>query len=55
MELDKEIRKLLSVYGTRSLLETLIDQYTDGVQDYEIRLTEDLQKTLHNYESRYDK
>ncbi len=53
LELNLEIRKLLSKHGTKRFLEELIDQYVDGVQDYEIRLTEDLQKTLDNYENRY--
>ena len=54
MELNLQIRKLLSQYGTRRFLEELIDQYIDGTEDYEIKLVEDLQNTLDNYEGRYD-
>ena len=54
MKLELEIRNLISEYGTKRVLEALVDAYVECEQDYLVNLRNDLQKALDMYEYRYD-
>ncbi len=57
-KLSAAVRKMLSLYGTKHVLEALIEAYgpdtVGGDEDYVMRLHADLTTALEHYEARYD-
>jgi hypothetical protein len=59
---NQEMTEMVKKYGMKNILEALIlrvnshtSNHTAGPKEYEIKLASNLQKTLDEYESRYEK
>jgi histone H3/H4 len=54
MSLEREVRDLISQYGTKRFLEAAADAYSECSEDYLIQLRSDLSYALRRYDGRYD-
>lgn len=52
--LIQQLESMIKQYGTKILLEHMIEVYKTGNTDYEKKIVEDLEDTLRHYNKRYN-